>query len=183
VVNMMEISRIESGKLSVQTEEIELKPLLNSLKEELKARSIQHEVEVEVDGDAESILADKDKLEVILFNLMDNAVKYSPPGSTVNVFARRSGSEVLLGVRDQGQGIDEESVNFIFQPFRKGESEEHGNIKGMGLGLYIVNRLVEAQGGRIEVRSEHGRGSTFIARLPQEEPSQQGLSNPGLLRA
>jgi signal transduction histidine kinase len=183
VVNMMEISRIESGKLSVQAEEIDLKPMLMNLREELKARSLQHEVEVDVEEDAEKVFADRDKLEIILFNLMDNAVKYSPPGSTVNVFARRSGNEMLLGVRDQGQGISEEYLNFIFQPFRKGEGKEHGSIKGMGLGLYIVNRLVEAHGGRIEVRSEHGRGSTFIARIPQKEPARENLSNPGLLGA
>lgn len=183
VVNMMEISRIESGKLSVQAEEIDLKPMLTSLTEELKARSLQHDVEVEVDRDAEKIFADRDKLEIILFNLMDNAVKYSPPGSKVNVFTRRSDNEILLGVRDQGQGISEEYLNFIFQPFRKGESKEHGPIKGMGLGLYIVNRLVEAHGGRIEVRSEHGRGSTFIARIPQSQSPEETLSNPGLLRA
>ena len=183
VVNMMEVSRIESGQLTVQAEEIDLKPLLMSLTEELKARSIQHEVEVEVEADAETIVADRDKLEIILFNLMDNAVKYSPPGSIVNVFARRSDSEILLGVRDQGQGISEEYLNFIFQPFRKGESKEHGSIKGMGLGLYIVNRLVEAHGGRIEVRSEHGRGSTFIARIPQTRTATESFSNPGLLRA
>jgi signal transduction histidine kinase/GAF domain-containing protein len=183
VVNMMEVSRIESGKLSVQAEEIDIKPLLNSLTEELEARSLQQEVEVEVESDAEKIFADKDKLEIILFNLMDNAVKYSPPGSTVKVFARRSDNEIVLGVRDQGQGISEEYLNFIFEPFRKGQSEEYGNIKGMGLGLYIVNRLVEAHGGRIEVRSEHGRGSTFIARFPQKELTGKSISNPGLLRA
>jgi len=183
VVNMMEISQIESGKLTVQAQEIDLKPLLISLTEELKARSLQHEVEVEVEDEAATIIADRDKLEIILFNLMDNAVKYSPPGSIVNVFARRSASEILIEVRDQGQGISEEYLNFIFQPFRRGESKEQGPIKGMGLGLYIVNRLVEAHGGRIEVRSEHGRGSTFIARIPQTEPVAESFSNPGLLRA
>lgn len=176
VVNMMEVSRLESGKLAVKKEQVDLRRLLQELVYELQARPLEHEVEVEVDSEAETISADRDKLEIILFNLLDNAVKYSPPGSRVEVFARRTGREVLVGVRDQGQGISEESLASIFQPFRKGEGVEYGPIKGMGLGLYIVNKLVEAHGGRIDVRSEHGRGSTFIAHIPQYESGGEGRS-------
>jgi signal transduction histidine kinase len=184
VVNMMEVSRLESGKLGLDTEEVDLTALLNSLVEELRARSVEHAIEVEVEKGAERIVADRDKLEIILFNLMDNAAKYSLPGGRIEVFARRTSREVLLGVRDHGQGISEESINFIFQPFRQGEGKEFGPIKGMGLGLYIVNRLTEAHGGRIEVRSEHGRGSTFIAHLPQPEMEEEISSyRPDAMRA
>ncbi len=169
VVNMMEVSRMESGKLALEREEVDLAALIGSLVEELRARSVEHAIEVEVEVGAGRVVADRDKLEIILFNLMDNAVKYSLPGGAVEVFARRDSREVTIGVRDNGQGISEENINFIFQPFRQGEGTEFGPIKGMGLGLYIVNRLVEAHGGRIEVRSEHGRGSTFIAHIPQPE--------------
>ena len=184
VVNMMEISRLESGKITITAEEVDLTVLMQSLVEELRARSVEHEIEVEIDRDAERIYADRDKLEIILFNLLDNAVKYSPSLSKVNVFARRSGRDILVGVKDQGQGISEEFLNSIFQPFQKGEGNEHGPIKGMGLGLYIVNQLVEAHGGRIDVRSEHGRGSTFVAHIPQPEFGEEGHSyNPDALRA
>lgn len=169
VVNMMEVSRLESGKLALQAGEMDLNALIGSLVEELQARSVQHDIEVEVEKSAETIIADRDKLEIILFNLMDNAAKYSSPGGRIEVFAMRADREIMIGVRDHGQGISEESINLIFQPFRQGEGKEFGPIKGMGLGLYIVNRLVEAHGGRIEVRSEHGRGSTFIAHIPQPE--------------
>jgi signal transduction histidine kinase len=173
VVNMMEVSRLESGKLSLETEEVDLNALLGSLVEELQARSVQHPIELRVEPGASAIAADRDKLEIILFNLMDNAAKYSPPGGRIEVFARRDSGEVLLEVRDHGQGISEESIELIFQPFRQGEGKEFGPIKGMGLGLYIVNRLVEAHGGRIEVRSEHGKGSTFIAHIPQPEAEEE----------
>lgn len=169
VVNMMEVSRLESGKLALEVEEVDLGALLGSLVEELRARSVDHAIEVDVEPGARTVFADRDKLEIILFNLMDNAAKYSPPGGRIEVFSRREGREALIGVRDQGQGISEECINFIFQPFRQGEGKEFGPIKGMGLGLYIVNRLVEIHGGRIEVRSEHGKGSTFVARIPQPE--------------
>ncbi|MGQ9476341.1 MAG: GAF domain-containing sensor histidine kinase [Actinomycetota bacterium] len=176
VVNMMEVSRLESGKLVVEQEEVDVAPLLEGLAEELRARNSDHLLELDIDAEARLVVADRDKLEIVLFNLMDNAVKYSPPGTQVEVFTRREGRDMLLGVRDQGPGISEENLNRIFEPFRKGEGEEWGTIKGMGLGLYIVNRLVEAMGGRIEVHSERGKGSTFIVRIPQPE---EGASSPG----
>ena len=179
VINMMEISHLESGKIAVDLEKVDLRGILNGLVEELKARSVRHTVAVDVEEGAETITADRDKLEIILFNLMDNAVKYSPPGSRIDVYARRVGKEVLVGVQDRGQGISEEALGFIFQPFRKGEGAERAPIKGMGLGLYIVNRLVEAHGGRIEVKSEHGKGSLFVVRLPQPEEGNS-LSGQGL---
>ncbi len=176
VVNMMEISRLESGKLHVDLEEVNVGQLLEELAEELRARNSVHMLELDVAEEARLLLADRDKLEIVLFNLMENAVKYSPPGTRVEVFARKEGGEALLGVRDQGPGISEESLNLIFEPFRKGEGQEWGAMKGMGLGLYIVSRLVEALGGRIEVHSGHGRGSTFIVRIPQPE---EGISGTG----
>jgi signal transduction histidine kinase len=184
VVNMMEVSHLESGKLAVKMEQVDLLKLLNGLVDELQARALENEVEVEVEKEAESIFADRDKLEIILFNLMDNAVKYSPPGSKVEVFARRTGREILVGVKDRGQGISEENMASIFQPFRQGEGVEYSSIKGMGLGLYIVNKLVEAHGGRIDVRSEHGRGSTFIAHIPQHESGgEERSTRPDALQA
>ncbi len=167
VINMMEVSRLESGKLAVDLEEVDLESMVGSLVEEMRARSSDNLVEVDIAGDAASMVADRDKLEIILFNLMDNAAKYSPPGSRIEVFAHRAGKEIVLGVKDEGQGISEENLKFIFQPFRKGEGEEGGTIKGMGLGLYIVNRLVEAHDGHIEVHSERGKGSTFAVHIPQ----------------
>lgn len=184
VINMMEVSRLESGKLAVDLEDVDLVSMVGSLVEELRARSSDNVVEVDIEEDAAHIVADRDKLEIILFNLMDNAAKYSPPGSRIEIFAHRAGKEVVLGVKDEGQGISEENLNFIFQPFRKGESVEGGTIKGMGLGLYIVNRLVEAHDGRIEVRSERGKGSTFTVHIPQ--PTGENvlpLYNGGALRA
>ncbi|MDI7252350.1 MAG: ATP-binding protein, partial [Actinomycetota bacterium] len=178
VVNMMEISSLESGKLPVDLEEVNVGQLLEGLVEELQARNSDHVLEVDIAEEARSVLADRDKLEIVLFNLMDNAVKYSPSGTRVEVFARKEGREVLLGVRDQGPGISEESLNLIFEPFRKGEGVERGTIKGMGLGLYLVRRLVEALGGRIEVHSERGRGSTFIVRIPQPEGGMSGSGYP-----
>ncbi len=173
VVNMMEVSQLESGKLSIHLEEVNLSNLLQCLTEELKVRSSDIFINGDVRDDAEKIIADRDKLEVILFNLVDNAAKYSPAGSTVNISARRSNGEAILTISDQGRGIREDQLDSIFQPFNKGEGEERGSIKGMGLGLYIVRKLVEAHGGRITVHSKLGEGTIFSIFLPQPPGNQQ----------
>ncbi|MEJ5185692.1 MAG: ATP-binding protein, partial [Candidatus Geothermincolales bacterium] len=168
VINMMEVSRMESGRMAVNMEEVDLASLLGSLKEEMLEKIPGSRIEIAVEPNARMIRADRDKLEIILFNLLDNAAKYSPEGSPVEVKAFRSGREVLLEVRDRGKGLTEEEIGFIFQPFRRGE-EGYTSSAGMGLGLYIVSRLVEAHGGRVEVKSDLGKGSTFTVHLPQPE--------------
>lgn len=179
VINMMEVSRMESGRITVNLEEVDLPSILDSLREEILERVPGSRIEVKVEPGVERIRADKDKLEIILFNLLDNAVKYSPEGSPVEVGARRKGQEVLLEVRDRGRGLTEEEVSFIFQPFRRGEEGSSSSV-GMGLGLYIVSRLVEAHGGRIEVSSDYGKGSTFVVHLPQPEAIEDYLDTSAL---
>jgi signal transduction histidine kinase len=173
VINMMEVSQLESGKLSLHLEEIDLPSLLHGLAEEIRARASESQVVTEIAGGAESITADRDKLEIVLFNLLDNAVKFSPPGTRINVSASRSRNEAVLEVRDRGRGIRGEHLNQIFQPFQKVEGEGRSPMKGMGLGLYIVKNLVEAHGGRIEVKSTPGAGSTFSVYIPQPTPKDR----------
>lgn len=182
VVNMMEVSRLESGRLTVKWEEVDLEKLLENITEEVRARSEAHRLDINLEEGARRIRADRDKLEIILFNLVENAAKYSPPGSRIEIIGRRTLREVVVGVRDEGPGISEEDLQRIFQPFRRGEKEAGSCMGGMGLGLYIVNKLVEAHGGRIEARSTRGEGSTFIVHLPQPEPVERELGED-LLRA
>ncbi len=179
VINMMEISRMESGRITVNVDEVDLLAMLDSLREEILERAPGSKIVITVDPGAEKIKADRDKLEIILFNLMDNAVKYSPAGSPVEVRARRSDREVLLEVKDRGKGMTEEEIGFIFQPFRRGVEGSSSSV-GMGLGLYIVSRLVEAHGGRIEVTSDYGKGSTFVVHIPQPEAVEDYLDTEAL---
>jgi signal transduction histidine kinase len=179
VINMMEVSRLESGRLALNLEEVDLPAILDSLREELLEKYPGSRIKVAVKPGAERIRADRDKLEIILFNLLDNAVKYSPEGSPVEVGAQRSGREVLMEVKDRGRGLTEEEIGYIFQPFRRGEEGTASRV-GMGLGLYIVSRLVEAHGGRIEVKSDLGKGSTFVVHLPQPEAMEGYLDTSAL---
>jgi signal transduction histidine kinase len=110
--------------------------------------------------------ADEMRLERILFNLLQNAVKYSPHGGSITVSALLEGEHILVAVRDEGIGISKENQVRLFQPFQRLNDAHSGGVKGAGLGLLVCRRLVEAHGGKIWVESEHGKGSTFSFTVP-----------------
>jgi signal transduction histidine kinase len=105
-------------------------------------------------------------VERILYNLVDNAIKYSPKGGEVKVSVRQDGDFLLVGVRDNGPGISRSDQARLFQSFERLGMKVNGIIQGTGLGLRVCRILVEAQGGRIWVHSEEGKGSTFFFTLP-----------------
>ncbi len=177
VINMLELSRLESGQFSIQPEHFDLKDLLDELTEELKPRSIPCELEMEVSGDSGTVYADRDKIEIVLFNLIDNAIKFSQPGSRITVSSRRYPDRAVLEVSDQGRGISSEYVDAVFEPFERGEEAKRVSAQGMGLGLYIVKKLVEAHDGHIELRTGQGEGSTFTITIPQDGMAH--VSDPG----
>jgi two-component system phosphate regulon sensor histidine kinase PhoR len=113
-----------------------------------------------------SCTTDPDAYRSILENLLENAVKYSPAGSTIRVELEQNGSVAELRVADQGVGIPAEERERIFERFYRGGDEEVRRTKGTGLGLYIVRRLVERMGGNVRVESRPGSGSIFAIRLP-----------------
>jgi two-component system, OmpR family, sensor histidine kinase SenX3 len=111
------------------------------------------------------VLGDSDELKAAVWNLIDNAVKYSPPGDRVSVQAEQSDSRVVIEVRDRGPGISPEHQRLIFEKFGRANVAEHAK-PGTGLGLFIARSIAEAHGGALEVRSAPGRGATFRLSLP-----------------
>ena len=116
------------------------------------------------------------RFEEVVLNLLDNATKFSPPGSTIDVRLRPEGDEVCLTVRDEGPGIAPERIGHVFERFYRGHDDP--GTAGLGLGLYIAREIVERHGGRIEVSSSDGRGSTFAVRLPQIAPQAAPTTAP-----
>jgi signal transduction histidine kinase len=117
------------------------------------------------------LAADPLRLQRILYNLIDNAFKYSPPGSEIRVFTRKENGGTVIGVSDRGVGIALEDQEALFEPFRRlGEAK----TKGIGLGLVVCKRLVEAHGGKIWMESKPGEGTTFFFTLEEAEPRAQG---------
>ena len=110
-------------------------------------------------------MADAFRVERILHNLVDNAIKYSPKGGTVTVSAKEDNGSVVVAVRDEGMGISLENQALLFEPFQRIQTSSAG-IAGVGLGLNVCKRLLEVQGGHIWVDSKPGKGSTFSFSLP-----------------
>jgi NtrC-family two-component system sensor histidine kinase KinB len=163
--HLLRLASVQAGTLAVEAEPILLRPLIQSLVKRVAEDYSSHRFEVDhVDG-LPPVVGDEVHLEQVLWNLLDNAGKYTPPGTLVAISGRVHGQEVLLGVRDEGSGIAREEQARIFERFsRPGRAST-----GAGLGLYLARQLVEAMGGRIWVESEPNEGSTFFVSLPMAD--------------
>jgi signal transduction histidine kinase len=170
VSNLLDISKMEEGKLKLIREEINLERLLTEVTEAMKVLAQQEKktISVRAEPDLASLQADKGILKRIIVNLTGNALKFTPEGSTIEVAAcyNKPGEEVLLSVKDQGQGIPKEYLQRVFDKFVQVESAQVRQKTGKGLGLTFCKMAVEAHGGKIWVESDIGKGSTFYFTLP-----------------
>jgi PAS domain S-box-containing protein len=132
-----------------------------------KQASARHNVYAKIEGEMPEIIGDEDKLDQVLTNLLNNAIKYSPAGGDVIVHAKVEGDHVLIGVEDQGMGIPADHLAKVFEKFHRVHNEDNRKIYGTGLGLFLVKHLVEqVHMGQIWAESEVGKGSTFWFRIP-----------------
>lgn len=174
--DLLDLSQIESGKLELRKEPTDLEALVTQNVE--LNRILAHKKRITIDLRSEPGLPpleiDPAKVEQVLSNLISNAVKYSHPDTTVTVTVERREGDVLVAVRDQGQGIPAEELHKVFQEFQKTSVQSTAGEKSTGLGLAIVQKIVDGHGGRIGVESEVGRGSTFSFTLPVQAPRGGG---------
>jgi signal transduction histidine kinase len=170
--DLLDLVRLESGKMEVKREPVVIGPFLHGLANAVKASAQDRGIRLEVSSSPtlSTILTDSDKLERILLNLLFNALKFTPAGGKVEVKARKEGDALLLEVSDTGTGISEEQLPFIFDRFWQADTSSQRKYHGVGIGLALVKELVEIQGGKVGVSSEIGKGTQFIIRLPYEEP-------------
>lgn len=132
-----------------------------------KQASARHNVYAKIEGDLPEIVADEDKLDQILTNLLNNAIKYSPAGGDVVVHAKADGEWVMFGIEDQGIGIPPDHLSKVFEKFHRVHNEDNRKIYGTGLGLFLVKHLVEqVHMGEIWAESEVGKGSIFWVKIP-----------------
>ena len=124
-------------------------------------------VELTAHGNVGSVRADREALGYVIWNLLDNAVKYSPESPTVRVDITRDNGTLLIRVRDRGVGISKEDQRRIFQKFVRGESASNLGVPGTGIGLAVAREIMIRHGGDITVESEPGEGSTFTLVLPE----------------
>ena len=164
--NLLELSRVQADRLVLYTEAISIKKVIQDVVEEIKRQSSANQFIVDIPRKLPLVYADPLRLERILYNLLENAVKYSPQGGEIRVSVRPQEEHLVIGVSDQGIGISSADQAKLFGPFQRLEESRPERARGLGLGLLVCRRLVEAHGGRIWVESELGRGSTFFFSLP-----------------
>jgi signal transduction histidine kinase len=167
--DLLDVSRLDAGRLTLAPEWVDLGALVESSAAQAQATTHLHTIHVEVAHEPLRGQWDRDRLEQVLQNLLSNAVKYSPEGGRVLVRAEQRGTEAVVSVTDQGPGVAPEDIARLFQRFSRLESAVASSVKGLGLGLYISRRLVEAHGGRIWAESS-GSGATFAFALPLAVP-------------
>ncbi len=171
VEDLLSLSRIEQREHEPPTGRVEVGPLLRGLVEmlEMKARPRDVTVTLDVKGDLPAVIGDRDELAMAFQNLIDNAVKYTRPGTTVTVEAGRLNGSVQLVVRDQGEGIAAEHLPRLTERFYRVDTARSRQMGGTGLGLAIVKHVLNRHRGRLAVESAVGAGSTFTVLLPAEE--------------
>jgi two-component system CheB/CheR fusion protein len=164
--NLVDLSRYQAGRLVLDKKVSDLSKIAHNTVYKVKKRYPGHTATVDIPSALLNILVDPVRLEHILSNLVENAFKYSPEGTEVRVFAREDEQDLVVGVSDHGQGISPEDKKTMFEPFERFGLNAN-TTKGLGLGLVVCKRLVEAHGGRIRVESKQGEGSTFFFTIPQ----------------
>ena len=163
--DVLDTSRIEAGTFSYSFDEVDLGRLVRDSAAAAEHGQDEVAVEAVVREPLPAVRGDRDRLRQVLVNLIDNAVKYSPPGDRVRVEAESTDGRVVIEVRDRGPGISPEHQRLIFEKFGRANVAEHAK-PGTGLGLFIARSIAEAHGGALEVRSAPGRGATFRLSLP-----------------
>jgi len=169
IEDLLDISRITAGSLRLQLRETDLAPVVRDAVDAIGAAVDAKQLTVTADlaTDVGVVRVDPDRMRQVVWNLLTNAVKFTPGGGKITVTFRRAGHDVEIRVADTGQGITPEFLPHVFERFRQGENSPVRAHGGIGLGLAIVKQLVELHGGTITAQSPGaGRGATFTVRLP-----------------
>ena len=167
VNELLELSKIESGRFSLERSPAAAHDLLNSASRRMQVQAERANIELRVEcaDDLPKVEVDSQRLEQVLVNLIHNAVKFTRPGGQVILCADPAPGEVRFAVQDTGVGIPDDEVSRIFERFYRVDKSRTGS--GTGLGLSIAKHIVEAHGGRIWAESKEGQGSTFYFTIPQ----------------
>ena len=183
--DILDMSRIESGKIHLEETEVSLSEVLHDLKTIISGQIHAKQLELYMDAmdvTNEDVYCDKTRLNQVLLNLLSNAVKFTPAGGTVSVRIRQchgtqKGSELYeIRVKDNGIGMSQEFVKKIFSPFERERTSTVSRTQGTGLGMAITKNIVDMMGGTIEVQTAQGKGTEFIVRLPfRIQPEQHRI--------
>jgi PAS domain S-box-containing protein len=170
--DLLDISKIQSGKLTFQAEQIDLTALVHELVNTIQGTTSTHQLSVEGETHIQ-ISGDKDRLEQVLINLLTNAIKYSPHANKVVVHMKADGQHATIGVQDFGIGIAGTHHEKIFERFYQVTDPEEKTYPGLGIGLYISNQIIKQHQGHMWVESAKGHGATFWFTIPLAQIAQK----------
>jgi signal transduction histidine kinase len=168
LVNDLEsLARIESDNLKLNKTEVDLRELtdriLGSFEKELKDRNLS----VEKEGSCSPVQADRDRISQVIINLVSNAVKYTPDGGEIRITLSDSSDSAIFSIRDNGIGIPEEELPYVFERFYRADKSRNRNTGGSGIGLAIVKSIITAHGGTVDADSRIDAGSNFMFMIPR----------------
>ncbi len=168
VEQLLDLSKLESGDVPLRRESVALEPLVSQVISEIEVASAGRDVELESDlaDDLPQIEADAERMHQVIFNLVDNAVRFTPEGGAVRIMAERHNGSIEVRVADTGVGIPPEALPRLFERFYRVDPARSRDGGGTGIGLAIARSVVEAHGGTIRAESEPGKGSTFTFDVP-----------------
>ena len=183
IEDILDVSRMITGKLKLNNEPVDLSAVINAALDSVQLAADAKEIQLAVtlDPSARHTIGDSSRLQQVVWNLLANAIKFTPANGHIDVKVERAGRFARLCVSDSGQGISPEFLPFIFDRFRQADGTSTRQHGGLGLGLSIVRQLVELHGGTIKAASEGaGKGATFIIKLPLAPPNKGSSRREGV---
>ncbi len=169
VKGVLNVSRIQAGEIEFHSQAFDLPELLEKECSRWLASDARHRYVCQASRNLPPVLADRDRVEEVLTNLVDNAAKYSQEGTSICVAAQVCEPEMVVSIRDEGVGVSTEDMKKIFDKFYRVERDDARQTYGHGLGLYLSRQFIQGMGGRLWVESKVGQGSTFFFSLPLAE--------------
>ena len=169
ILELLDVSRIETGRLEIRREPIPWSQFVRDVVHRHHTAVSDRRFHVSVPNLGRAVTGDRDRLEQVLGNLLENAVKYSPEGSDITVAVEDKSDALVTAVCDRGIGIPADELSQVFERFHRGRQVSSTNYGGLGLGLYITKQIIERHGGTIWVESKEGQGTTFYFSLPGTE--------------
>ncbi len=164
--SILDLSKIEAGKIDLEFDYFCLQDLFTDTKNIISPLALKKNISMNFNAGSGFIYADRTRFKQIMYNLVSNAIKFTPEGGSVNVLGSRSENWIRVTVSDTGIGISKENMKHLFKPFKQIDSSLSRKYEGTGLGLVLTKKFVEMHGGRIWVESEPGKGSTFAFEIP-----------------
>jgi signal transduction histidine kinase len=166
--DLLDLVRLESGRLEVKHEALNVMDFVKGLASAARQVADDKRLRLEtiVDPELGSVVADRDKLEKIVLNLVFNALKFTPAGGRVELRAEKKDDAFIITVSDTGMGISAKNLPFVFDRFWQADGTSKRKYQGVGIGLALVKELTEVQGGKVDVQSTEGQGTVFTVRLP-----------------